>query len=130
MGALFYLVLTVVVILILFLMALTHAGYFYDLRIRTSIPLSLSGRVAYKLYRGSYTNAGAAFREIAQLAPHLKAFGIYYDDPKRVSWESVCLLGDWVKIWQLPLALTPCIGVHTACFRSSGMFFFLEGGGG
>lgn len=86
MGVLFYVVVVAVVVLVLFLMAITHAGYFYDLRIRTSTPLSLSGRVAYKVYRGSYTNAGSAFKELATLAPHLRTFGIYYDDPRRVSW--------------------------------------------
>lgn len=85
MGLVFYLLVAVVVLLVLFFMALLHAGYFYDLRIRTSSPLSLPGRVAYKLYRGSYTNAGAAFKELALFAPHLRTFGIYYDDPKRVS---------------------------------------------
>lgn len=85
MGVLFYLFAVVALVLILFLMALVHAGYFYDLRIRTSTPLSLPGRVAYKVYRGSYSNAGSAFKELAGLAPFLRTFGIYYDDPKRVS---------------------------------------------
>ena len=89
MGAVFYLILVAVVILVLCLMALVHAGYFYDLRIRTSSPLSLSGRVAYKMYRGSYTNAGSAFKELGSLAPHQRSFGIYYDDPNRVSKVSL-----------------------------------------
>lgn len=85
MSVLFYVLLAVGVVLCLCLMALMHAGYFYDLRIRTTTPLSLPGRVAYKLYRGSYSNAGVGFKELMGLAPHCKDFGIYYDDPKRVS---------------------------------------------
>ena len=85
MGLLFYAVLVAVVVLCLCLMALVHAGYFYDLRIRTTTPLSLPGRIAYKLYRGSYSNAGAGFRDLLRVVPHNKNFGIYYDDPKRVS---------------------------------------------
>ena len=85
MGVLFYVVLIVVILSVLFLMALIHAGYFSDIRIRTSNPLSLPGRVAYKLYRGSYTNAGAGFKELAAVAPNLKTVGIYYDDPRKVT---------------------------------------------
>ena len=84
MGVVFYLVLGVVVVLVLFLLAMVHAGYFYALRIRTSIPLSLPGRVAYKLHKGSYSNAGPAFKELASLAPRLRTFSIYYDDPRKV----------------------------------------------
>ena len=90
MWVLFYAVLAALVVLLLFLFALIHAGYFYDLRIRTCTPLSLPGRVAYKLYRGSYSNAGSAFRELAGLVPNQKTFGIYYDDPKSVSSIFYC----------------------------------------
>lgn len=91
MGVLFYVVLVVAVVLSLCLMALVHAGYFYDLRIRTSIPLSLPGRIAYKLYRGAYSNAGVGFRDIMSVAPQVKSFGIYYDDPNKVShWPNPC----------------------------------------
>lgn len=79
-----YVVLAAIILAGLFLMALMHAGYFSEIRIRTSLPLSLPGRVAYKLYRGSYSNAGAAFKELAAVAPHLKTVGIYYDDPNKV----------------------------------------------
>ena len=89
MGVLFYIVVVAIILAVLFLMALIHAGYFSDIRIRTSIPLSLPGRVAYKLYRGSYTNAGAAFKELASVDPHIKTVGIYYDDPKKVRCESI-----------------------------------------
>ncbi len=85
MGVMFYLVLVVLFLLCLLLMALVHAGFFYDLRIRTSTPLSAPRRTAYKLYRGAYSNAGSGFKELAGLVPHLKTFGIYYDDPKTVS---------------------------------------------
>lgn len=85
MGLLFYAIIVAAIVLVLCLMALVHAGYFYDLRIRTTTPLSLPGRIAYKLYRGAYSNAGTGFREIATAAPHYKSFGIYYDDPSKVS---------------------------------------------
>lgn len=84
MGVLFYVVIAVVIVAVVFLAALMHAGYFSDIRIRTSTPLSLPGRVAYKFYRGSYSNAGAAFKELALIAPRLKTVGIYYDDPNKV----------------------------------------------
>lgn len=85
MGLVFYITIAVVVVLVLLLAVLTHAGYFYDLRIRTSIPISAPGRVAYKLHRGSYSNCGPFFKQLSDLVPHLRVFAIYYDDPKRVS---------------------------------------------
>ena len=92
MGVLFYVVVVVLVLVVLFLMALIHAGYFSDIRIRTSIPLSLPSRVAYKLYRGSYSNAGVAFKELDAIAPRLKTVGIYYDDPKKVPYSVLVIL--------------------------------------
>ena len=84
MALLLYVAVAVAVVAIICLALLTHAGYFSDIRIRTSTPLSLPGRVAYKLYKGSYSNAGAAFKELDLVAPHLKTVGIYYDDPHKV----------------------------------------------
>ncbi len=84
MAVLFYVVLLLAVLLALFLVALLHAGFFYELRIRTSTPLSCPKRVAYKLHTGPYRNCGAHFRRLATLVPSLKTFGVYYDDPDKV----------------------------------------------
>lgn len=84
MGLVFYVVLAVAIVLALFLVALLHAGFFTDLRIRTSTPLSCPKRVAYKFHTGSYKQCGGAFRRVMSLAPTLKTFGVYYDDPRKV----------------------------------------------
>lgn len=79
-----YILLIVAILLAVFLGCLVHAGFFYTLRIRTSIPYSIPSRVAYKVYRGPYKNAGAGFSDVEQVAPSLKKFGLYYDDPNKV----------------------------------------------
>ena len=84
MGVLFYVVLLLAVILAVLLIALLHAGFFFDLRIRTSTPLSCPKRVAYRLYTGPYKNSGAAFKQLCGIVPDLKTFGVYYDDPDKV----------------------------------------------
>ena len=85
MGLVLYIFIALVVVLCVLLMIITHAGYFYSLRIRTSIPLSVPRKVAYKLHRGAYSNSGTTYGDLSKLAPHLTTFGIYYDDPKTVS---------------------------------------------
>ena len=67
------------------LAALLHAGLFYELRIRTIRPLHLPHRVAYKLHRGPYKQAGAAFKALSPEAPKQTLFGVFYDNPKTVS---------------------------------------------
>ena len=114
MGVLFYVVIAVVIIAAICLMVLTHAGYFYDIRIRTSTPLSLPGRVAYKLYRGSYTNAGAAFKELALLAPHLKTVGIYYDDPNKVSAGVLGFLKGVCRC-VVQVCVVSCVSIYLPC---------------
>lgn len=84
MNLLVYIALAVIVVLCVFLIALVHAGFFYSLLIRKTTPLSAPCRVAYKLYRGAYSNAGSAFKDLSLIMPNLKTFGIYYDDPKKV----------------------------------------------
>ena len=79
-----YILMIAAILLALFLGCLVHAGFFYTLRIRTSVPYSTPSRVAYKVYRGPYKNAGAGFNDIGKFAPSLKKFGIYYDDPAKV----------------------------------------------
>ncbi len=85
MGVLFYVVLLLAVVLALLLVALLHAGFFYELRIRISTPLSCPKRVAYRLYTGPYKNCGGYFKQLISLVPDLKTFGVYYDDPDKVS---------------------------------------------
>ena len=79
-----YILIILGIILAIVLGVLLHAGFFYTLRIRTSVPASMPHRVAYKLYRGPYRNAGTGFREIEAVAPMQRTFGIYYDDPGKV----------------------------------------------
>ena len=57
---------------------LTHAGFFYMVRIRMGIPPVLPHHVAYILRNGP---AFDTFYSLAKLAFKTKLFGIYYDDP-------------------------------------------------
>lgn len=79
-----YILILVGIILAIFLGVLVHAGFFYTLRIRTTHPSSIPSRIAYKLYRGPYKNAGEAFNDVKQFARGKTKFGIYYDDPAKV----------------------------------------------
>ena len=79
-----YILILVAILLAVFLGCLVHAGFFYTLRIWTSIPYSIPSRVAFKVYRGPYKNVGAGFNDIRQVAPSLKKFGVYYDDLAKV----------------------------------------------
>ena len=95
MGVVFYVVVALLIILLLILLALVHAGYFYALRIRTSIPASAPRRIAYKLYKGPYSkSARLGYGHLMKLAPNSKAVAIYYDDPELVRWFNlvICLL--------------------------------------
>ncbi|XP_064399148.1 testis-expressed protein 264 homolog [Halichondria panicea] len=89
MGVLFYVVLLLAVVLALLLVALLHAGFFYELRIRISTPLSCPKRVAYRLYTGPYKNCGGYFKQLISLVPDLKTFGVYYDDPDKVPQDKL-----------------------------------------
>ena len=82
-----YILILLGILLGLFLGVLVHSGFFSTLRIRTSVPHSIPSRVAYKLYKGPYRNAGAGFSDIKRLAPLLTNFGIYYDAPDKVNYE-------------------------------------------
>ena len=88
----FYIVLALALVLAFVLGALLHAGFFSDLLIRTSTPLSCPKRVAYKLFTGSYKQAGTGLKEVMSLVSTLKTFGVYYDDPKKVkALTAVCV---------------------------------------
>ncbi|KAL5475260.1 hypothetical protein EMCRGX_G027337 [Ephydatia muelleri] len=77
--------------LLLFLLGVlavaVHAGFFSDIRVRTSLNPNCIRRVAYKPYRGPYKRANEAFGAICSLAPRNAPFGIYYDSPHKVPAE-------------------------------------------
>lgn len=100
---LFYLLVVLVALCLIALGVLAHAGFFSDLRIRTSIPASCPKRVAYRLYTGPYKQAGSAFGRICGLAPNRTSFGIYYDDPKEVSWTVDDLPCEHFLVTEVPL---------------------------
>lgn len=99
---LFYLLVVLVALCLIALGVLAHAGFFSDLRIRTSIPASLPKRVAYCLYTGPYKQAGSAYGRICGLAPNRTSFALYYDDPKEVSWTVDHLPGGYGQVTFLP----------------------------
>ena len=66
-----------------------HAGFFVDIRVRTSQSPNCIRRVAYKPYRGPYKRASEAFGAICSLAPKYTPFGIYYDSPHKVRVDSI-----------------------------------------
>ena len=89
-----FVLLGVLVGLFVILGVLAHAGYFSDLRIRTSVPASLPHRVAYTVHRGPYRNVGGLVENLAVFAPKQTRFCVFYDDPKEVScvqWEFFCM---------------------------------------
>ena len=83
---LFYLILVFVILIAVGLLILTHAGFFYTLRLRMVPPPVLPLNVAYILKTGPYKNSGAEFKKLSTLAPKTKLFGIYYDDPDMVNY--------------------------------------------
>lgn len=86
MEVLSYILIALVIVLLVFLGVMIHSGVFYRLSIRTAVPRAIPSRVAYKVYRGPYTNAGAGFEDIMRRAPgYTRMFGVYYDDPKQVA---------------------------------------------
>jgi len=78
---LFYLIVVVGIVLVVAVGVLTHAGFFYTVRIRMGTPPVLPHHVAYILRTGPYEKAGDTFYPLAKLSPKTKLFGIYYDDP-------------------------------------------------
>ena len=84
MGVLFVALLLLALVVVVALLALVHAGFFYAFPIRTTTPASAPRRVAYSVHTGSYSNSGAAFRRLQSVVPDKKLFGVYYDDPSKV----------------------------------------------
>ena len=66
------------------LCVLAHAGYFSEIRIRTSAPASLPHRVAYTVHKGAYSIVGTPLSNLTAKAPKQTQFCIFYDDPKKV----------------------------------------------
>ena len=85
MEVLSYIMIALVVVLFVLLVVMIHSGVFYRLSIRTSVPLTIPSRIAYKVYKGPYRNAGTGFEDIMQRAPgYTRLFGVYYDNPEKV----------------------------------------------
>lgn len=84
----FFIVFVVLLLVLLLVLGVAvHAGFFTDIRVRTSLDPKCVTRVAYKAYRGPYKRASEAFRAICILAPKNTPFGIYYDPPSKVPAE-------------------------------------------
>ena len=91
---LLYFLVVLVILCLLCLGMLVHAGFFSDLRIRTSVPASFPHRVAYTIHTGPYKKVGSAFSRIASLAPKQTYFGAFYDDPREVPAAKLrCIVG-------------------------------------
>ena len=91
MEGLSYILIALGIVLLLLLGVMVHSGVFHPVNIRTSVPHAIPSRVAYKAYRGPYKNAGAGFEDIMQSAPgYSRLFGVYYDDPEKVTTQTVC----------------------------------------
>ena len=86
MGWLLALFFVVILVAAVIVCVLLHAGFFSDLRIRTSVPASLPSRIAYKVYRGGpYSKVGGSLSTLSAIAPKQTLLCIFYDDPKKVS---------------------------------------------
>ncbi|CAM1327110.1 TEX264 (predicted), partial [Pycnogonum litorale] len=78
-------VFTLLIILFLTIFILViYSGLFTEIVIKTCKPPFASLEVAYKYSRGVYKNCSILFTEVHALAPSLKNYGIYYDDPDKV----------------------------------------------
>jgi len=71
-------------LLVLLVTFLVHSGLANRIEIRTGSPPIGACVVAYKFHTGPYRNVGSIFKEAWGIAPKLKGFGVYYDDPKHV----------------------------------------------
>ncbi|CAI8030463.1 Testis-expressed protein 264 [Geodia barretti] len=90
---------TLIVVFIFIFGVLTHAGYFSDLRIRTSLPVSLPRRAAYLIHRGPYKEVCTPLERITAIGRHQKIFCVFYDDPEKVPPDKLrsivgCVLPD------------------------------------
>ena len=71
---------------------LHYIGIFYEVKVSVGKPIVGDVWIAYKSHEGPYHKCGPHFTEITSLCPKLDSIGIYYDDPKKVSfcfWQFV-----------------------------------------
>ena len=68
---------------------LVLSGLFHTIEIKTKRSPVSNLHVAYKFSRGKYGSGdhGALFTEVSKAAPHLRCFGVYYDDPNTVTYS-------------------------------------------
>ena len=61
-----------------------YSGLFSEIKVGVGTPPIKSATILYKFGKGSYKNTGGVFTEVTSIAPKMKSFGIYYDDPEQV----------------------------------------------
>ena len=61
-----------------------YSGLLYAVNVETKQKVLKNFRVAYKFARGPYKECGHLFTEAHSVAPNLKTFAIYYDNPQQV----------------------------------------------
>lgn len=66
-----------------------YSGLLHDIKVGTGKPPVGKFTVAYKFARGPYKDCGSLFTEACSLAPTLRCFGVYYDDPHEVPAEKL-----------------------------------------
>ena len=79
-----WLLCVLLVVALVALCVIIHAGFFSDVRIRTSAPASLPHRVAYTVHDGDYRNVGTPLSDLSTKAPKQTQFCLFYDDPEKV----------------------------------------------
>ncbi|XP_055353328.1 testis-expressed protein 264 homolog [Paramacrobiotus metropolitanus] len=67
---------------------LAYLGAFREILINVGKPPVKKFRGYYKFARGDYKESGSLFEETSKLAPDLRTFGIYYDDPEKTPFAS------------------------------------------
>lgn len=76
---------TVIALVVLLIGYSWYCGLFHSIKIVTKNSHFPKFLVAYKFATGNYSGCSSLFSEVAQLAPDLDCFGIYYDDPDEVN---------------------------------------------
>ena len=85
MELLWIVLLAGVALVVAIFLLLLYSGLFYTYSIRCTVPASLPNRIAYCAHKGAYKKCGGAFWKLDSLVPHRRLFGLYYDDPDKVS---------------------------------------------
>ncbi|OQV23153.1 putative Testis-expressed sequence 264 protein [Hypsibius exemplaris] len=62
---------------------LVYLGIFREILVNVGKPPLRKFRGFYKFARGDYKDSGSIFESINKLAPELRTFGVYYDDPSK-----------------------------------------------